>query len=54
MKHLIALRVRLSTAKVAWTDEFLGEQSGMDAIEELLGRIVLRRRWVPYSLFSAQ
>ncbi|KAK4704608.1 hypothetical protein P7C70_g1599, partial [Phenoliferia sp. Uapishka_3] len=43
VKHLIALRVRLSTAKVAWTEEFLGEATGLDALEELLGKITLKR-----------
>ncbi|GAA5889934.1 hypothetical protein JCM5296_003653 [Sporobolomyces johnsonii] len=43
VKHLIALRVRLSTAKLGWTQIFLGEAKGLDAVEGLLARIVLKR-----------
>ncbi|GAA6035972.1 hypothetical protein JCM8097_005193 [Rhodosporidiobolus ruineniae] len=39
-KHLIALRVRLSTAKLSWTQDFLGSADGLGALEALLGRIV--------------
>ncbi|GAA5859773.1 hypothetical protein JCM1840_006447 [Sporobolomyces johnsonii] len=43
VKHLIALRVRLSTAKLGWTQVFLGEAKGLEALEGLLARIVLKR-----------
>lgn len=42
-KHLIALRVRLSTAKLSWTQEFLGEVHGLDALESLLAKITLEK-----------
>jgi diaphanous 1 len=35
-KHLISLRVHLSTVKLAWIECFVGEQSGMDALGTLL------------------
>lgn len=38
VKLLIALRVRLSTSKLSWTEEFL-EGGGVDVLEEMLGRI---------------
>lgn len=43
VKHLIALRVRLSTAKLSWTQEFLGSAKGLDALQDLLGKIALRK-----------
>lgn len=43
VKHLIALRVRLATAKMSWTEQFLDEANGIDALEALLGRITLKR-----------
>lgn len=43
VKHLIALRVRLSTAKLSWTQEFLGPVGGLDALEGLLGKITLKQ-----------
>ncbi|KAL8283496.1 hypothetical protein RQP46_005599 [Phenoliferia psychrophenolica] len=52
VKHLIALRVRLSTAKLAWTAEFLSgtegqDANGLDALGGLLGqmahKLVLRK-----------
>lgn len=43
VKHLIALRVRLSTAKLSWSQEFLGPSEGLGALENLLGRIALKK-----------
>ncbi|KAL5527808.1 hypothetical protein ACEPAG_6609 [Sanghuangporus baumii] len=40
VKHLISLRVHLSTAKVSWVDQFLGESNGMDALAGLLASLV--------------
>ena len=40
VKHLISLRVHLSTAKVSWVDQFLGESKGMDALAGLLAGLV--------------
>ncbi|KAL5507835.1 hypothetical protein ACEPAH_5453 [Sanghuangporus vaninii] len=40
VKHLISLRVHLSTAKVSWVDQFLGESKGMDALAGLLASLV--------------
>jgi len=40
VKHLISLRVHLSTAKLDWIEEFLTEGSGMDALGDLLGSLV--------------
>lgn len=39
-KHLISLRVHLSTAKLIWIEEFLTEEQGMDAIGALLANLV--------------
>jgi hypothetical protein len=39
-KHLISLRVHLSTAKVAWVERFLGQEKGMDALATLLQSLV--------------
>jgi diaphanous 1 len=39
-KHLISLRVHLSTAKVAWVERFLGQEKGMDALAALLQSLV--------------
>ena len=39
-KHLISLRVHLSTAKVAWIERFLGQEKGMDALATLLQSLV--------------
>lgn len=41
-KHLISLRVHLSTAKVAWVERFLGQEKGMDALATLLQSLVGR------------
>lgn len=40
VKHLISLRVHLSTASLVWIEEFVGEESGMEAIAKLLGALV--------------
>ncbi|EJD01599.1 FH2-domain-containing protein [Fomitiporia mediterranea MF3/22] len=40
VKHLISLRVHLSTAKVSWVERFLGESKGMDALASLLASLV--------------
>ena len=40
VKHLISLRVRLSTAKVSWVERFLEESKGMDALACLLAGLV--------------
>jgi len=37
-KHLIALRVRLSTAKLSWTEEFVDNAQGLEALEALLDK----------------
>ncbi|GAA6056774.1 hypothetical protein JCM3770_006127 [Rhodotorula araucariae] len=42
-KHLIALRVRLSTAKLAWAEEFVDAAQGLDALEELLSKVARRK-----------
>lgn len=42
-KHLIALRVRLSTAKISWIRDFLDNAHGLDALEALLGKITMKR-----------
>jgi diaphanous 1 len=39
-KHLISLRVHLSTAKVTWIEQFLEQEKGMDALSELLQSLV--------------
>lgn len=39
-KHLISLRVHLSTAKLAWIEKFLGVEKGMDALGALLAGLV--------------
>lgn len=41
VKHLIALRVRLSTSKLSWTQEFLAG-AGLEALESLLGKIATK------------
>jgi hypothetical protein len=40
VKHLISLRVHLSTAKVTWVEVFLNEEKGMDALANLLASLV--------------
>jgi diaphanous 1 len=40
VKHLISLRVHLSTAKPAWIEGFICEDRGFDALSELLASLV--------------
>lgn len=40
VKHLISLRVHLSTAKLSWVEQFLDEQKGMAALGALLAELV--------------
>lgn len=40
VKHLIALRVHLSTAKLAWIEEFASKEQGLDALGGLLAGLV--------------
>jgi len=40
VKHLISLRVHLSTAKLAWIEKFLEVEKGMDALGALLAGLV--------------
>lgn len=40
VKHLISLRVQLSTAKLIWIEEFLTEEKGRDIIGALLANLV--------------
>lgn len=40
VKHLISLRVHLSTAKLSWVEQFLDEQKGMAALGTLLAELV--------------
>lgn len=40
VKHLISLRVHLSTAKVTWVEKFLNEEKGMDALANLLVSLI--------------
>jgi diaphanous 1 len=49
-KHLISLRVHLSTAKLAWIEKFLGVEKGMDALGALLAGLVGKggKRFVCY------
>lgn len=42
IKHLIALRVRLSTSKLSWSINFLRHAQGLEAIEALLGKIATK------------
>ncbi len=39
-KHLISLRVHLSTAKLAWIENFIKEEKGMDALGQVLADLV--------------
>ncbi|KAG8831474.1 hypothetical protein FRC18_006477, partial [Serendipita sp. 400] len=43
-KHLITLRVHLSTAKVAWIETFLDQEKGLEALSTLLGSLVGKGR----------
>lgn len=40
IKHLISLRVHLSTASLAWIEEFVREEKGMDALGNVLAGLV--------------
>lgn len=40
VKHLISLRVHLSTAKLAWVEEFIFEEHGIDALGAVLSSLV--------------
>jgi diaphanous 1 len=40
VKHLISLRVHLSTAKLAWIEEFVNKQKGLDVLGVLLSDLV--------------
>jgi hypothetical protein len=40
VKHLISLRVHLSTAKLIWIEEFSVEENGMDILAALLAGLV--------------
>lgn len=40
VKHLISLRVHLSTAKVGWIQEFTEDRHGIEALASLLGSLV--------------
>jgi diaphanous 1 len=40
VKHLISLRVHLSTAKLIWIEGFVGEEKGLHALSELLAGLV--------------
>lgn len=43
-KHLISLRVHLSTAKLPWIEKFLDQEKGMDALAEILSSLVGKKR----------
>ena len=40
VKHLISLRVHLSTANLAWIEDFVSTESGMNVLGDLLTRLV--------------
>lgn len=40
VKHLISLRVHLSTAQLIWIEEFVRDEKGMDALGTLLASLV--------------
>lgn len=42
VKHLISLRVHLSTAKLSWVDGFLNENDGMELLGTLLSTLVAK------------
>ena len=44
VKHLIALRVQLSTAQLAFIQNFVGPQKGLDALGQLLAGLVGKGR----------
>ena len=43
VKHLIALRVRLSTAKLSWIKEFMDSSAGVEALAVVLERTTVKR-----------
>lgn len=45
-RHLISLRVRLSTSKIAWSANFLENACGLDVLERLLGSVKGKERSV--------
>ena len=40
VKHLISLRVHISTANLAWIEDFVTAESGMNILSDLLARLV--------------
>lgn len=42
VKHLISLRVHLSTADLAWIQEFVSEAKGVDSLGDLLASLVAK------------
>lgn len=42
VKHLISLRIHISTANLAWVEEFVGECQGIDVLGKLLGTLVAK------------
>ncbi|CAK5262775.1 unnamed protein product [Mycena citricolor] len=42
VKHLISLRVHLSTAKLLWIQEFVGDEHGLDVLGTLLAGLVAK------------
>lgn len=40
VKHLISLRVHISTAKLSWVEQFIDEHNGMNALATLLSGLV--------------
>jgi diaphanous 1 len=40
VKHLISLRVHLSTAQLLWIEEFVTDEGGLDALGEVLATLV--------------
>ncbi|KAJ6515515.1 hypothetical protein C8R45DRAFT_809608 [Mycena sanguinolenta] len=42
VKHLINLRVHLSTARISWIQEFLGDEHGLDVLGTLLSSFVAK------------
>lgn len=41
-KHLISLRVHLSTSKLGWIERFVKEQHGMDTLAHVLSSLVAK------------
>lgn len=42
VKHLISLRVLLSTANLAWIEDFVNEESGLTVLNKVLGDLVVK------------